>query len=70
MRSNRPLRAEEICRDYLSLHPSSSEHLRILGHALMKQSRLAEAEEQLRFALALEPRNPHLHEDLGSVMAL
>ena len=70
MRANRPLRAEEICRDYLVLNPGSVEHLRILGHALMKQDRLDDAAEQLRFALSLEPKNPHLHEDAGSVLAL
>ncbi|MEX2122975.1 MAG: sulfotransferase [Woeseia sp.] len=70
MRANRPLRAEEICRDYLVLNPGSAEHLRVLGHALMKQNRLDEAAEQLRFALSLEPGNPHLHEDIGSVLAL
>jgi hypothetical protein len=50
MRANRPLRAEEICRDYLVLNPGSHEHVRLLGHALMKQKRLPEAEEQIRFA--------------------
>jgi len=70
MRANRPLRAEEICRDHLVTHPGSVAHLRLLGHALLKQKRLVEAEEQLRFALSLEPNNPHLHEDLGSVLAL
>lgn len=70
MRANRPLRAEEICRDYLVLNPGCSEHLRLLGHALMKQKRLPEAEEQIRFALALEPESPHLHEDIGSIFAM
>ena len=70
LRANRPLRAEEICRDYLVLNPGCKEHLRLLGHALMKQSRLTEAEEQIRFALSLEPEVPQLHEDLGSVLAL
>ncbi len=67
MRANRPLRAEEICRDYLLLNPGCKEHLRLLGHALMKQNRLQEAEQQIRFALALEPQSPHLLEDLGSI---
>jgi tetratricopeptide (TPR) repeat protein len=70
MRANRPLRAEEICRNYLLLNPGSAQHLRLLGHALMKQGRLEEAADQLRFALSLEPENPHLHEDAGSVLAL
>jgi tetratricopeptide (TPR) repeat protein len=70
MRANRPLRAEELCRDYLLHSPASGEHLRLLAHALMKQNRLTEAEEQIRFALALQPNQPLLHEDLGSVLAL
>lgn len=70
LRSNRPLRAEEICRDHLLLNPGSSAHLRLLTHALMKQNRLKEAEEQCRFALSLAPEMPLLHEDLGSVLSL
>jgi tetratricopeptide (TPR) repeat protein len=70
MRANRPLRAEELCRDYLGQNPGCADHLRLLGHALMKQNRLAEAEEQLRFALSVEPNFPQLHEDLGSVLAM
>lgn len=70
MRSNRPLRAEEICRDFLQLNPGSAAHLRLLGHALMKQNRLDEAEQQVRFTLSLEPDLPLLHEDLGSVLAM
>jgi len=70
MKANRPLRAEEICRDYLLLNPGCKDHLRLLGHALMKQNRLEEAERQIRFALTLEPRSPQLMEDLGSVLAL
>ncbi|MBT4523220.1 MAG: tetratricopeptide repeat protein [Halieaceae bacterium] len=70
MRANRPLRAEELCRDYLGQKPGCTEHLRLLGHALMKQSRLQEAEQQLRLALSLEPEFPQVHEDLGSVLAM
>ncbi len=70
LRANRPLRAEEICRDRLRLAPGSVPHLRLLCHALMKQHRLPEAEEQARFALSLAPDMPLAHEDLGSVLAL
>ncbi|MEE4173515.1 MAG: sulfotransferase [Xanthomonadales bacterium] len=70
MKANRPLRAEELCRDYLEEHPGCVEHLRLLSHALTKQNRLQEAEEQLRFALELRPAQPHLHEDLGTNLAL
>jgi tetratricopeptide (TPR) repeat protein len=67
---NRPLRAEELCRDYLAVHPGCADHLRLLAHALQKQNRLEEAEKQLRFALSLKPNFPQLHEDLGGVLAL
>ena len=70
MRENRPLRAEEICRDFLSESPGSTDHLRLLSHALMRQHRWSEAEEQIRFGLSLEPEFPQLHEDLGSVLAM
>ncbi|HEX5787094.1 MAG TPA: sulfotransferase [Woeseiaceae bacterium] len=70
MRANRPLRTEEICRDYLLTNPGCAEHLRLLGHALMKQGRYADAEEQIRFAMAIEPNSPLLAEDLGSIYAL
>lgn len=70
LRRDRPLRAEEVCRDYLAEHPGCVDHLRLLGHALIKQKRAAEAEEQLRFALTLAPDFPQLHEDLGSALAM
>jgi len=70
LRRNRPLRAEEACRDYLNNHPGCTDHIRLLSLALMKQDRVAEAEEQLRFALSLNSDFPQLHEDLGSALAL
>jgi predicted Zn-dependent protease len=50
--------------------PGCKDHVRLLGHALMKQGRLQEAEEQIRFALSMEPQSPLLLEDLGSVLAM
>lgn len=70
MQAKRPLRVEEICRDYLEINPGCADHLRLLAHALQNQRRLSEAEEKLRFALSLKPKFPQLHEDLGSVLAL
>jgi tetratricopeptide (TPR) repeat protein len=67
---SRPLRAEETCRDYLIDHPGCADHMRLLSLALMKQNRATEAEQQLRFALDLDPAFPQLHEDLGSVLAM
>ena len=70
LRRDRPLRAEEMCRDYLADHPGCADHMRLLGHALMQQNRGVEAEDQFRFALELEPEFPQLHEDLGSALAM
>ncbi len=70
LRKDRPLRAEEACRDYLNKHPGCVDHIRLLGLALMKQGRAEEAEKQLRFGLTLEPEFPQLHEDLGSALAM
>lgn len=70
LRDNRPLRAEEICRDHLLLNPGSIQHLRVLGHALLKQARYVEAEQQFRAALALNSEMPQLYEDLGSLLAV
>lgn len=70
MRTNRPADAEAICLKWLSTNPGCANHLRLLSHALMKQRRLDEAEEKIRFALSLDPEFPQLEEDLGSVLAL
>jgi tetratricopeptide (TPR) repeat protein len=70
MRTNRPADAEAICRKWLSTNPACAQHLRLLSHALMKQNRLDEAEERIRFARSLHSEFPQLEEDLGSVLAL
>ncbi len=70
LKRNRPLRAEEACRDYLNKHPGCTDHIRLLSLALLKQDRAAEAEQQLRFALSLDPDFPQLYEDLGSALAM
>ncbi len=70
LKKERPLRAEETCRDYLSANPGDADLMRLLAQALMKQNRLQEAEQQLRFALDMQPDYPQLHEDLGSVLAM
>ena len=69
LKDNRPLRAEELCRDYLNQHPGCAHHLRLLANALAVQKRLAEAETTLRDAIQLEPQFPHLYEDLGGILA-
>jgi tetratricopeptide (TPR) repeat protein len=70
LRVNRPHRAEAICREHLVESPGSVNHLRLLGHSLLKQARYLEAEQVVRQALALRPDFPHLHEDLGSIFAM
>ena len=67
MKANRPLRAEEICRDHLLMDPASVQHLALLGRSLAKQGRLEEAATEIDRAIALSPELPLLHEDLGSV---
>ena len=69
MKANRPLRTEEICRDYLLMNPGSVQHLSLLGRALAKQGRLDEAASQVEQAITLAPDVPLLCEDLGSVRA-
>jgi len=70
LKANRPLRAEEICRDHLLADPGSVQHVALLGRALARQGRLDEAASQVDQAIALAPELPYLYEDLGSVRAL
>ena len=67
MKENRPLRAEEICRDHLHMDPGSVQHLAMLGRALAKQGRFDEAAAQVDQAIDLAPELPLLYEDLGAV---
>jgi len=62
-------RAESVSRASLVEDPNSVDHLRLLGRALTMQSRLAEAEQSLRQALALRPEFAPLHEDLGGIQS-
>jgi tetratricopeptide (TPR) repeat protein len=63
-------RAESVSRAHLEQQPNSVEHLRLLGRALTAQSRLEEAEQILRRALALRSESAPLHEDLGNIQAM
>ncbi len=63
-------RAESLCRERLDAAPDSADYLRLLGRALLVQSRLDEAERTLRRALEFRPDFALAHEDLGSVLAL
>jgi tetratricopeptide (TPR) repeat protein len=68
-RAGRPIKAEQLCREYLVTSPGCGDHIRLLGHALQAQGRLREAEEQLRRGLQIKPNFPQMNEDLGSVLA-
>ncbi|MDG1859845.1 MAG: tetratricopeptide repeat protein, partial [Emcibacteraceae bacterium] len=70
LNSKKPEIAEQICQDYLNVHSSSVEHLRLLGHALQLQNKLVEAEDKFRLALKLAPKFAPLSEDLGHILAL
>jgi tetratricopeptide (TPR) repeat protein len=63
-------RAEAVCRERLGLAPDSVDYLRLLGRALLAQSRLEEAERALRRALELQPNLAQAHEELGGVLVL
>ncbi len=69
LKHHKPDVAETLCREYLTQHPASVEHLRLLGRALMQQRRFAEAETPLKTAHGLAPDFPPLAEDLGSALA-
>ncbi len=70
IRENHPQVAESICRAWLAHNPGCLWHLRVLGHALMNQGQLDEAESSQRFALQLDPDNSEMEEDLASVLAM
>ena len=55
LQAGQPARAEVICRERLAHDHGSLEFLRLLGQALVRQSRLAEAEEAVRKAVAQRP---------------
>jgi len=70
IRENQPDAAESICREWLAQHPGCLWHRRVLGHALMNQGRLDEAESSQRFALQMDPDNSEMEEDLASVLSM
>ena len=68
MRNNNPADAEALCRDYLVDSPGCVDHLRMLSHALLKQSRVDDAIRNQQFAISLKPEFAPLHEDLGVIL--
>jgi len=60
-------KAEFICRDFLVTNAASVPHIQLLSHALIKQDKFKEAEEQIEFALKIAPDYARLYEDLGNL---
>jgi tetratricopeptide (TPR) repeat protein len=63
-------KAVSICSDFLVVNAASVPHLQLLGHALAKQEKFKEAEEQIEFALKIAPDYARLYEDLGNLKGL
>jgi len=63
-------KAESICRDFLVINAASVPHLQLLSHALIKQEKFKEAEEQIEFALKIAPDYARLYEDLGNMQGM
>lgn len=70
MKAGDASRAERLCRQFLALNAASVPHMQLLAHALSKQDRLAEAREQIEFALKIAPDYARLYEDLGNLFGL
>ena len=60
--------AERLCRDALAEHPREPNLSSLLGAALNRQGRGAEAEPLLRHALSEEPNYAKGHEELGRAL--
>jgi tetratricopeptide (TPR) repeat protein len=69
LKANQADVAETLCREYLIKHPTSVQHLSLLGHALLQQRRYDEAETQLKIAIELAPDFPPLSEALGTALS-
>jgi len=63
-------KAESICRDFLVINAASVPHIQLLSHALIKQEKFKEAEEQIEFALKIAPDYARLYEDLGNMQGM
>jgi tetratricopeptide (TPR) repeat protein len=63
-------KAEFICRDFLIINAASVPHMQLLVHALTRQEKFEEAEEQIEFALKITPDYARLYEDLGNLKGL
>jgi tetratricopeptide (TPR) repeat protein len=70
LKDGNPKKAESICRDFLVTNPASVPHLQLLGHALSRQDRYTEAQEQVEFAIKISPDFARLYEDLGNLQGL
>jgi len=70
LRAGDPVMAEQLCRDALAEDPGEPNLSSLLGAALNRQRRGAEAEPLLRHALGAEPNYPKGHEELGRSLLL
>ena len=70
MREDDAAKAEAICRDFLVVNAASVPHLQLLCHALARQEKFKEAEDQIEFALKITPDYARLYEDLGNLKGL
>ena len=70
MRDGDAVKAETICRDFLVINAASVPHLQLLGHALARQEKFKEAEDQIEFAMKIVPDYARLYEDLGNLKGL
>jgi tetratricopeptide (TPR) repeat protein len=70
MQAGEAEKAELMCRHFLVTNAASVPHLQLLGHALIKQDKFNEAQEQIEFALKIAPDYARLYEDLGNLQGL
>ena len=66
--TGQPAEAERVCRERLARDPASPDVLRLLGRALVMQSRLEDAEAAIRSAMMLRQGFAPLFEDLGEIL--
>ena len=61
LKNSDPSGAEKLCHEYLLESPGCVDHLRMLSHALLKQSRVDDAIRNQQFAISLKPEFAPLH---------
>ena len=69
IQQGQPTVAEALARETLRRHPNEPNVLRVLGVALMRQGKVAEAEQPLVTSTKIAPELAAGHEQLGTVLA-